>query len=233
MVQEQKERYKGPSEISVTILLQSQQPLIGDCQDVKKRENSQTDGMYWLNPDGGSLLNAFLAYCDMTSYNGGWTMCYTTDEYVKPKTEVPYSAQFPYGSDGYRTNCNNISFTEIIFVDHQSQSKAYFTRQADQPIRAAENYGNTAGTYGLWDGFGADNAFSYQLLICDHPFYSGFFVSGYTSNCYKQCHFWRGDKSSPYFRTASNDTSYKGVAFNINGHSPNVVNNSLISVGLR
>ena len=24
-------------------------------------------------------------------------MCYTTDEYVKPKTEVTYSAQFPYG----------------------------------------------------------------------------------------------------------------------------------------
>ena len=35
-------------------------------------------------------------------------MCYTTDEYVKPKTEVTYSAEFPYGSAGYRTNCNNI-----------------------------------------------------------------------------------------------------------------------------
>ena len=35
-------------------------------------------------------------------------MCYTTDEYVKPKTEVTYSVQFPYGSAGYRTNCNNI-----------------------------------------------------------------------------------------------------------------------------
>ena len=35
-------------------------------------------------------------------------MCYTTDEYASPKTEVTYSAQFPYGSDGYRTDCNNI-----------------------------------------------------------------------------------------------------------------------------
>jgi len=80
-----------------------------DCKDIVKRGQSQGDGLYLLDPDGGSHSNAFLAYCDMKSYNGGWTMCYTTDEYVKPKTEVTYSAQFPYGSDGYRTNCNNIS----------------------------------------------------------------------------------------------------------------------------
>ena len=73
--------------------------------------------MYWLDPDGGSHSNAFLAYCDMTSYNGGWTMCYTTDKFTKPKTEVEYNATFPYGTDGYRTNCNQINvsgFSESI-----------------------------------------------------------------------------------------------------------------------
>ncbi|KAL9972060.1 hypothetical protein ACROYT_G018299 [Oculina patagonica] len=204
-----------------------------DCQDIKKRGHSQGDGIYWVDPDGGSHSNAFLAYCDMTSYNGGWTMCYTTDEYVKPKSEVTYSAQFPYGSDGYRTNCNNIPFTEIIFIDHQTGNKAYFKRQASQSITSAENYGNAAGTYGLWDGVGADNAFSYQLLICDHWFYSGFFVSGYTGNCYKLCYSWCMDQSSPYFRSASTDWDFRGVAFNINGHRPNVVGNRLKSVGLR
>ena len=90
------------------------------CSDVKKRGLSQGDGMYWLDPDGGSHLNAFLTYCDMTSYNGGWTMCYTTDEYVKPKAEVTYSAQFPYGSDGYRTNCNNISVSWLTTISRTS-----------------------------------------------------------------------------------------------------------------
>jgi len=79
-----------------------------NCEDIQKKGNSEGDGMYWLDPDGGSHLNAFLAYCDMKSFNGGWTMCYTTDDKAKPRTEVSYSSNFPYGSNGYRTNCNNI-----------------------------------------------------------------------------------------------------------------------------
>ena len=123
-----------------------------------------------------------------------------------------------------------IQFTEIIFVDHQTGSKVYFKQQEGQPITAALNYGNAADTYGLWDGFGTSNAYSYQLLICDIPFYSGFLVSGYTGSCDKHCHFWCGDLVSPYFRTAAG-LSYTGVAINSNGaHS---LNKRLMSVGLR
>ena len=65
--------------------------------------------MYWLDPDGGSHSNAFLAWCDMASYNGGWTMCCTTNDKAKPKTEVKYNTAFPFGTDGYRTNCNDVT----------------------------------------------------------------------------------------------------------------------------
>ncbi|XP_022787968.1 uncharacterized protein LOC111327921 [Stylophora pistillata] len=201
-----------------------------DCKDIKSRGDSVGDGMYLLDPDEGSLSNAFWAYCDMTSYNGGWTMCYTTHEYVKPRTEVTYNAQFPYGSDGYRTNCNNIPFTEIMFLDRQTLAKVYFKRKTNQSMTANLNYGNGASAYELWEGVGVTDAYSYQLLICDDSFYSGFFVSGYTS-CYKQCGYWCGDTVSPYFRTASTSSSYLGVAFNTNGHHS--VDKRLISVGLR
>ena len=125
-----------------------------------------------------------------------------------------------------------------MFIDHETGRKAYFTRRSQTPITAADNYRyNHGGVYGLWDGvlpdgLGASNYtyHSYQLLICDNLFFSGFFVSGYT-HCYKHCHWWCGDTKSPYFRTASTNSRYKGVAFNENGHRR--LSNRLISVGLR
>ena len=117
-----------------------------------------------------------------------------------------------------------------MFLNHQTLAKVYFKRRTNQSIAANLNYGNNASTYGLWDGVGVNKTYDYQLLICDTSFYSGFFVSGYT-NCYKDCDHWRGDFDSPYFRTASNDLHYSGVAFNTNGARP--LNKSVISVGLR
>ena len=118
-----------------------------------------------------------------------------------------------------------------MFVDHQTGKKAYFKRKSNHSVKAAANYGKSGSALGLWDAVGASRAYSYQLLICDESFYSGFFVSGFTGNCYKKCHHWCHDTRSPYFRTAATNSGYKGVAFNANGHK--VVSNRLISVGLR
>ena len=116
-------------------------------------------------------------------------------------------------------------------MDHETGEKAYFKRQTNQPITAAGNYGNSASTFGLWDNMIAIDGYSYQLLICDNSFYSGFLVSGFVNQCYKGCNNWCSDSASPYFRTAANRSDVTGVAFNVNGHSPR--SNKLVSVGLR
>ena len=35
-------------------------------------------------------------------------MCYSTDDLADPKSEVTYDENYPYGTDGYRTDCNNV-----------------------------------------------------------------------------------------------------------------------------
>ena len=117
-----------------------------------------------------------------------------------------------------------------MFVDHQTGKKVYFKRKSNRPVKAAANYGKIGGALGLWDVVGASRSYSYQLLICDHSFYSGFFVSGFTRNCYKRCGDWCGDSSSPYFRTASTNSALKGVTFNANGAG--AVSNRLMSANL-
>ena len=118
-----------------------------------------------------------------------------------------------------------------MFIDHQTENKVYFKRKSNHSVKAAANYGKSGSALGLWDAVGASRSYSYQLLICDILFYSGFMVSGFTDECSKQCHDWCADVSSPYFRTASNSSLYKGVAFNTNG--ARVLSNRLMSVGLR
>ncbi|XP_028395835.1 uncharacterized protein LOC114519852 [Dendronephthya gigantea] len=200
------------------------------CLDVKKKSVGYTDGKYLIDPDGDGQSMPFEVKCDMTSFGGGWTMCYTTDSHVNIKTELTTTPEL-----GYRADCNNIPFTEVMFVDEASKQNAAFTKVDGSPITFAGNYDKNAASYGLWKakkGGVATTKYKYQMLICDTSFLKGLFVSGYTNDCYKVCNYWCNDTSSAHFRTSSiTNLGLQGVAFNENGHG--VKPNRLISVGIR
>jgi len=51
---------------------QSQATAGETCKNILDNGYSVGDGIYWINPDGGSTANAFQVYCDMTTDSGGW-----------------------------------------------------------------------------------------------------------------------------------------------------------------
>ena len=48
-----------------------------NCKDLKTKAPSLVSGVYWIDPDGGSHSNAFQAYCDQQTDDGGWTLVWS------------------------------------------------------------------------------------------------------------------------------------------------------------
>ncbi|TNF38079.1 MAG: hypothetical protein EP329_01455 [Deltaproteobacteria bacterium] len=197
-----------------------------------------TSGLYTLDPDDTGPLAPFQAWCDMETDGGGWTMCWTSGGQVHMRSEITYNASFPYGTAGYRSDCRNIPFTDVLYVNEGNGQQAWFTKDDGVPIIA----GTTSADWNrnlnaTFTGHGVTTtAYKYQLNICDEVWMQvALFVTGYTGACWKACNNWCGDTSTVYYRPDGdynpNNGTYHGLAFNENGHTN--VSYKVLSSGIR
>jgi len=83
------------------------------CQSLKL-DGINTDGVYWIDPDGSGGNSAFQAYCDMTYNGGGWTML----------MKATRGTTFNYNASYWTTN-NTLNTSDLSTNDGDAKFRSF------------------------------------------------------------------------------------------------------------
>ena len=112
------------------------------CKTIFDNDLGNTDGTYWIDPDGNGLTgDAFQVHCNMTTQGGGWTLVATLSNVDGIRSWSHTSPQFGAWLD----NTSLINTTPLLSTDYKSQ--AYGLLSATQLMVETDK-----GVSGVWAG---------------------------------------------------------------------------------
>jgi len=79
------------------------------CLDILNSGQSRGNGLYWIDPNGGSTDDSFQAFCDMETERGGWTLVATK-----------VSPNFPFIKTAFSTSAAKTTLADAASHIHPS-----------------------------------------------------------------------------------------------------------------